>query len=112
MLPALYLIIVRTKINRIYGLRGLMMDCKNSLVAFSTSFACSNALINAVPIMAPFVYLQAVSNVCLSFIPNPTRIGFFNCISFKRCKYFSTSKKFLSPPVIDEDETAYKKPEL
>jgi hypothetical protein len=60
--------------------------------------------------IAPLAYLHAASKLFLSFIPKPTKTGFFNSILRRRCKYFSTRLKSFSFPVVDEDETAYKIP--
>jgi hypothetical protein len=65
-----------------------------------------------VPIIAPFEFAQAVSNVVLSFIPKPTSTGFLSFKLFSFCRYVDTSTISLSFPVVDDEETAYKKPEL
>src|SRR6266487_2484241 len=88
------------------------IDSINFSVTVFTSFAASNALMKAVPIIAPFAISQAVPKVCLSLIPKPTSIGLLSFKSLSFCKYFFTSLMFLSLPVVEEDDTAYKNPVL
>jgi hypothetical protein len=77
----------------------------NALTVAVTSPPFSNSLIKAVPMIAPFAYLHAESNVSLSRMPNPTSTGFFNCSNWSFCRYFSTALKSLSFPVVAEELT-------
>ena len=45
-------------------------------------------------------------------MPKPTNIGFFRFKDFNLSKYFSTALKSFSFPVVEEEETAYRKPLL
>ena len=45
-------------------------------------------------------------------MPKPTSTGFFNCKDCSLCRYFSTAIKSVSLPVVAEELTAYRKPEL
>ena len=83
-----------------------MILLKNCFTDKAISFEFSKALIKAVPIIAPFEYFDADSNVSLSLIPNPTKTGFFKFISCKRSRYCSTALKSLSLPVVADELTA------
>ena len=62
--------------------------------------------------MAPFEKAFTASKLALSFIPNPTKNGFFNCMDFNLSRQTATLEKSLSVPVVADELTAYKNPEL